>query len=220
MSLEINIEVSAKAMPALNALLGGLEDTKALNGYIAASAEAGTRKYIRAIAAHTHTTAERLGASPTGYLSKRADLTESSHNAEGATITVNGHIFQRVKGPVTVKPKRSKWLTIPATAEAYGKSAREFDDLRVQFFGRGLMGLVKAEQSILGTRSREGFDAERQQRRAPLANAGRGDVYFWLKKSVVLPQDDTLLPDARAYGEWAEIGARAYLSKVRRDMGR
>ncbi|MDP1589475.1 MAG: hypothetical protein Q8M07_17115 [Prosthecobacter sp.] len=35
MSLEINIEVSAKAMPTLNALQGGLENVTELHGYIA-----------------------------------------------------------------------------------------------------------------------------------------------------------------------------------------
>lgn len=219
MSLAVNVAVSDSATPALHALHEALTDKSELHAYMASSGEAGTRQYLRGIAPHTHTTAERLGASPTNYLLKRAELTESSHSADKATVTVNGAIFQRALGPVTVTARRSKWLTIPGTAEAYGKSAREFNDLRVQFFGKGLMGLVKAEQSNVGTRARAGFDTERNTRRPPLLNAGRGDVYFWLKKSVVLPHDRTLLPDELAYAQWAEIAARAYLRKVVRERG-
>lgn len=219
MNLEIKIEVTDAATPALHALHARLTERSELNAYIATSAEAGTRQYITRIADVTHATAQRLGASPTGYLSKRAQLTESSHNADAATVTVSGGIFKRVFGPVTVRAKRSKWLTIPATAAAYGKSAREFNDLRVQFFGKGLMGLVKAEQSSLGTRARAGFETERNTRRAPLLNAGRGDVYFWLKKSVVLPKDDTLLPDKQAFADMGELAARVYLRKVTRELG-
>jgi hypothetical protein len=222
MSFEINIELAGGGLSMLDKLWQGLEDTTALNAYVAASAEAGTRQYIRAIAVHTHATAERLGATPTNYLSKRAELTESRSDANGATITVNGAIFRRVFGPVTVTAKHSKWLTIPANAAAYGKSAREFSDLRVQFFGKGLMGLVKAEQSNLGTRARAGYTHDRRiagESHAPLQNAARPEVYYWLKKSVVLPQDDALLPDAQAYGEYAELGARAYLRKAQRDAG-
>lgn len=215
MSLQIRIEVSDKATPALHAMHGKLTDRSGLNAYIATSAEAGTRQYITRIAASTHETAQRLGAAPTNYLTKRAQLTESTHNADSATVIVSGAIFRRVLGPVKVEARRSKWLTIPATAEAYGKSAREFNDLRVQFFGRGLMGLVRAEQSVLGTRARRGFRAETQYG----LGWKKSQVLFWLKKSVVLPQDTTLLPDAQAYSEMGELAARAYLKKVTRELG-
>lgn len=219
MILAINIKVTNTATPALHGLAGALTDRSELHAYMAASNEAGTRQYIRAIAAHTHKTAERLGAAPTNYLVKRADLTESSHDAGKATITVNGAIFRRALGPVTVRATRAKYLTIPGTAAAYGKSAREFNDLRIAFFGQGRMALVKAEQSSLGTRARAGFDTERNTRRPPLQDAGRGDVYFWLKKSVLVPQDRALLPDEQAFGQWSELAARAYLSKLMRERG-
>ncbi len=215
MNLNFQIKVTWDT-PILRALERELTDLSGLNAYLASTAEAGTRTYIHAAAAQRHTTANRLGAAPTNYLSKNAELTESRHDANSATITVHGAIFQRVSGDVTVKARNSKWLTIPATAAAYGKSAREFSDLRVQFFGRGLMGLVKAEQSHVGTRARAGFDHDN---RAPLITKGRADVYYWLKKSVVLPQDRGLLPSLEQYTQGAEIAARAYLRKVQRDMG-
>ena len=222
MSLGINIVISEKITPILRALDRELTDRSGLNAYLASTAEAGTRTYIRAAAAQRHTTAQRLGASPTNYLSKNAELTESSHDASSATVTVHGAIFQRVKGDVTVKARNSNWLTIPATAEAYGKSAREFNDLRVQFFGKGLMGLVKAEQSEVGTRARAGFSHDRDvagRSSTPLKSAARPVVYFWLKKSVLLPQDRGLLPSEEQYTQGAELAARDYLSKLERDLG-
>lgn len=222
MSLGIDITVSDTATPFLHELHEQLTDLTGLNGYIASTGEAGTRQYIRAAAADRHSTASSLGAQPTNYLSKSADLTESRHDAQGATITVHGAIFQRTFGDVTVTAKKSQWLTIPATAAAYGKSAREFNDLRVQFFGKGLMGLVKAEQSAVGTRRRSGFSHDQDiagRSSAPLKSAARPEVYYWLKKSVVLPQDRGLLPSLEQYTAGAELAARDYLRKLQRDMG-
>lgn len=222
MSLGIQIVFNDHATPILRALTRELTDLSGLNAYLASTAEQGTRKYIRAAAAQRHTTAERLGAAPTNYLSKNAELTESRYDATSATITVHGAIFQRVNGDVTVKARRSKWLTIPANAAAYGKSAREFNDLRVQFFGKGLMGLVKAEQSDVGTRARAGFSNDRDvagRTSAPLKSAARPEVYYWLKKSVVLPQDRGLLPSVEQYTQGAEVAARSYLRKVQQEMG-
>ena len=195
MSLKIDIAVSDKATPVLADLHRELTDRTGLHKYIGAAAEAGTRLHIRSAATQRHTTAGKLGAKPTGYLTKRAELVEGTGNAEQAEITVTGAIFKRVFGPVTVRPVAKKMLAIPMRAEAYGKRPGEFDDLFVYRSKQGRLFLAKQI--------------------AP----GRLQFYFLLKASVVLPQDRGLLPSEAQFGQLAELAARGYLRKQLRAAG-
>ena len=194
--LKVNIQVDDTATPILAELHRELTDRTPLNRYIAAAAEAGTRKHIRAAATARHTTAQRLGSSPTGYLTKRVELVESSASAGEAVVTVTGAIFQRVSGPVTVRPRTRKMLAIPMRAEAHGRRPGEFPDL---FVFRARQGRV--------------FLARRG------ATQGRLEFLFLLKAKVVLPQDRGLLPTDEQFGQLAELAARGYLRKRLREAG-
>jgi hypothetical protein len=195
MSLKIDIAVSDKGTPVLADLHRELSDRTSLHKYIGAAAEAGTRLHIRSAAAQRHKTADKLGAKPTGYLTKRAELVEGTGNAEQAEITVTGAIFKRVFGPVRVRPVAKKMLAIPMRAEAYGKRPGEFDDLFVYRSKQGRLFLAKQ------------------------AAPGRLQFYFLLKASVVLPQDRGLLPSDEQFGQLSELAARGYLSKQLRAAG-
>ncbi|WP_009964073.1 hypothetical protein [Verrucomicrobium spinosum] len=193
--LEITIKIDDTVTQALKFLLGDLTDLKPLNKRIADAAEVVTREHILFRAAPTrHTTADRLGAQPTGYLIRRGNAIESASNAEGATVTLGGapEIFARVEGPVTIKPVNSKYLTIPASAQAYGRRARELQGLKPIRLGRHL-ALVEESDSgrpIKGDKS------------------GRKIVvHYWLKESVTLPQDRGLLPSEEQYTVAAEGAA-------------
>jgi hypothetical protein len=194
-ALSINIQVTDKATPILAELHRELTDRTGLHKYIGASAEAGTRLHIRKAAAARHTTAGRLGASPTGYLTKRAELVQGTGNKDAAEITVTGAIFKRVFGPVTVRPRAKKMLAIPMRAEAYGKRPGEFGDLF----------LFKSKQGRL-------FLARQ-------AGEGKLHFLFLLKSVVVLPQDRGLLPSDEQFGQLAELAARGYLRKQMRGLG-
>ena len=195
MSLQVNITVTDTATPVLSGLHRELTDRTGLNKYIGAAAEAGTRLHIRSAATQRHTTASKLGAKPTGYLTKRAELVEGRGTAEQAELTVTGAIFKRVFGPVTVRPVAKKMLAIPMRAEAYGKRPGEFNDLFV----------YRSKQCRL-------FLAKQT---AP----GRLQFYFLLKASVLLPQDRGLLPTEEQFGQMAELAARGYLRKQLRAAG-
>lgn len=195
MSLGIDIAVNDQATPILAGLHRELTDRTGLHQYIGAAAEAGTRLHIRKAAAARHTTASKLGAKPTGYLTKRAELVEGRGNAQQAEITVQGQIFKRTFGPVTVRPVTKKMLAIPMRAEAYGKRPGEFSDLF----------LFKSKQGRL-------FLARQ-------AGEGKLHFLFLLKASVILPQDRGLLPTNEQFGQIAEVAARGYLKKRLRDIG-
>ena len=194
-SLSITIQVSDKATPILAGLNRELTDRTGLHQYIGAAAEAGTRLHIRKAAQARHATANRLGAKPTGYLTKRAELVEGRGNAKEAEITVTGAIFKRTFGPVTVRPVAKKMLAIPMRAEAYGKRPGEFTDLFVFKSKQGRLFLARQ------------------------AEPGKLHFLFLLKASVVLPQDRGLLPSDDQFGQIAELGARGYLRKRLREMG-
>ena len=195
MSLKIDIAVSDKATPVLADLHRELTDRTGLHKYIGAAAESGTRLHIRSAATQRHTTASKLGAKPTGYLTKRAELVEGTGNAQQAEITVTGAIFKRVFGPVTVRPVAKKMLAIPMRAEAYGKRPFEFDDLFVYRSKQGRLFLAKQ------------------------AAPGRLQFFYLLKASVVLPQDRGLLPSNEQFGQLSELAARGYLRKQLRAAG-
>lgn len=194
MSLDINIEVTDGATPVLRRLLGKLTDRTGLHAALATVAEQDTRAYLRGIAKITHKTSARLKAAPSGYLTKAAEAVESRYDATQTVVTVHGEIFKRVMGPVTVKPREKKYLTLPATAEAYNHRAGEFKDLFFVLTKKGTAFLAKKDGDKL-------------------------KIYYWLKTSVVLPQDRQLLPSDQAWAATAEAGADAYLDEVREKLG-
>lgn len=68
----------------------------------------------------------QLGGVRTHFYGDAAQATFFAVTNDGATVTVAQQGFrQRVLGG-TIRPVRSKWLTIPARAEAHGKRAGKF----------------------------------------------------------------------------------------------
>lgn len=156
-----------------------VEDRESLHEAIGTGMVGLVRGHLLYTAAPTrHTTAQRLGARPTNYLSKLARGVEAVWNKSWASITMptgdSREIFARVEGPVVIEPRDAKYLAIPAKAVAYGRRPREFSDLVfVQFGSTGVRALIKRGSGGKGKKP---------------------DVFFWLKDRVTLPQDEGLLP--------------------------
>lgn len=192
--LDVKIKVNDTATPALAGCLRLLTDKTELHQSIAAHAEVLTREHILFVAApQRHATANRLGATPTGYLTRRGNAIESSSTAEEAVVTLGGapEIFARVDGPVTVRAVRSKYLTIPASAQAYGRRAREMQGLKPMKLGKSL-ALVAEDEAGREFKGRKGR---------------KSIVHYWLKEAVTLPHDPTLLPNEAQYTKAAEQAA-------------
>lgn len=84
----------------------------------------------------------RLGGARTNFYAQAARGTQSELRADGFVLGINQvGIRQRYQGgPIT--PKQAKFLTIPMSAAAHGKRAREFPDLKfaiVPGVGRALV---------------------------------------------------------------------------------
>lgn len=186
----VDVASTDKATPVLKRLTKALSDRKELNARLAESGKAFTRRWIRAASATRHTTAQALGARPTGYLHKRAADVESASDGVGARVIVKGAIFARVLGPVTVTPKRAKMLTVPIDKDAYGKRARDIPNI---FVARGK------------TTGAPYLARKRGPRIQPL---------FLLLKKATLPQDSGLLPSQRDYAKNSERVAVDYAREI------
>lgn len=185
MTIEITIETN-QSTPALAALVASLEDPTGLHVAMAARGERLMRDYLRAIAPGRHATANRLGARPTGILERAAESPEGRGSVDGATVTIRpGEVLSRTFGEVVITPQGGRrYLTIPVSAEAYGRRAREFADLRFVRVG-------PRQTPVLARR---------------MAN-GNLVVYYVLVRQVRQKQDRTLLPSDGAILDEMEAAA-------------
>jgi hypothetical protein len=215
MSVLLELEIGGDAQRLLAQIQEQMIDRSALNYDIATRAENTTRDYLASLANTRHATADGLGATPTGHLERAAESVASTSDAEAATISITSPGISRAFSDITITPSGSKkYLTIPATAEAYGQRAGAFSDLRLAVFKGGVLALVKADQSRLSDRKESGYGIESKAAKgasAPLKTAQRPQVYYWLVKSVTQQQDRTLLPSDDLLQTAAEEGVRDWL---------
>lgn len=192
-ALNIEITISDKATPKLKALFEvlDLDEQMQFMAGLADDFEILTREHITQASRTRHKTSSRLGATPTGYLEKIATSAEgvSGVGSPGlVTLTLQGEIFKRAFGPVTVK-KSDKLLTIPIAAESYGRRAAEM----------GPMFRIKSRKGNLLLVQR---DPDDQKKLKPL---------YVLKDEVTLPQDRGLLPSDQAFLKAAEKAAQRFV---------
>lgn len=210
MSLRINILTTGK-LPALEDAQRLLTDKQALNSAIAGTVGGMVRRYIqeRSQSPAYHKTADRLGAKRTGYYEAASTGVQTSGNSTEATVLLTQHteIFKRVEGPVSVKPRTRQWLSIAATKEGYGRRAEELGGLSFRPTSRPGLALL-----VRGPKYQRKADGTRRTKAEALAYrkelAAQTKVIYWLRKSVILPQDRQLLPSQEQVELAAELGAK------------
>ncbi|MDP2227283.1 MAG: hypothetical protein Q8J78_07370 [Moraxellaceae bacterium] len=149
----------------------------------------------------------------------RAARSVSSRSAGGFALVSINHvgIRQRLNGG-TIRPKAGKrFLTIPATPEAYGMRAREFSDLKVGRAinprGRIQWALIrKASTAISFTRRKQKDGSVKIKVRPGELRAG-GEVIFWLVSRVTQRKDPSVLPTTQ---QMAAVGVAAAENRVTR----
>lgn len=131
------------------------------------------RAHFRREAPRRHATAHRLGASPTNHL-ERVTLSREA-TAQAAYVGIASPGIRRALGPLTIRPRNARALTIPIAAEAYGHRAGELSAK----YGLSLFAAKsKAGRGIL-------FGADHDGNIKPL---------YVLRASAHIPQDRSLLP--------------------------
>ncbi len=197
-TLKIDVTGLAEATGELQLIRKGLADRTQLHAALAVDMVTFTRDFLTADSRHA--TAQRLGAQPTGFRARSAKYLEADSDAEAAIMRIPRSTgLGRAFGDVVIVPGAGRtYLTIPGCAETYGKVLRDFPAGAFKFAifhgHRPFPALVWAEDG--GTHR-------------------KGDVAWWLRRSVTQKQDRSLLPSDAAYLEIARQRSVLYIASLR-----
>lgn len=191
MSVAVNVTSSGPAARFLAQVTSQLQPSR-LMPRVGGSAQRLTQRHLRRL---DRERPNQLGGRRTNFYGKAARGTFFTVAPEGVVVTVGQQgMRQRFAGGV-ITPVKARFLTIPATAEAHGKRAGEFSDLKFTIIPGQGPALVRASDQFksLGAKRKDGTRRQKQVSSA-------GDVVFWLRKRVTQRPDPTVIPDAAAYG--------------------
>lgn len=151
----------------------------------------------------------QMGGARTNFYSQAArGVQQPEVLTDGVKVSINQvGIAQRYFGG-TIHPVTTRFLTIPARAEAYGRRAGEFNNLRFAVLGAGGPALVKTEATEIS------FGRKRKKGQRTLKKGGEigGEVMFWLRRSVTQRADPTVLPSEREIAGEVGDAIRSYVT--------
>lgn len=177
------------ASDRLQSFYDSLRNRRQVNEAIAESYLALTKEYLLTVTGARHDTANRLGATPTGHWAQAAEKASAKADDNGATINVDHPGIGRAGHDVEIVPTGGRqYLTIAVIAAAYGRRAREFDNLVFIRTGGAPVLMMPNGDSSFGT------------------------IYYVLVKHVLQPQDRTLLPSDEEYQQAALEAMRDYVN--------
>ena len=119
----------------------------------------------------------KLNWPSTGFWKRAAQNTSFEITGQNVAIKVDQEGVGQRRFGGWIQARRSKWLTIPARAEAYGKSARDFGNLRFVPFARPYEAALVEKTPASGLRISD-------------------VVVYWLKKAVYQSPDSKVTPSA------------------------
>lgn len=198
--MNLTIEKNDQATPFLNRARAVMKNQRPINQAMASGAIVLVQDKFRGLAS---TNRNPYGARG-GFWNRMLSGTKAMADAQFAILRMPREVALRFHGG-TVRPKTTKFLAIPARKEAYGKSPRDFNDLRFAVLPVGGPVLIQAAQTQIT------FNKARRVRRG--GKEIGGGVFFWLRRSVtvrgdagVLPTKQELLDAAGQAGERFIIG--------------
>jgi hypothetical protein len=147
------------------------------------------RSHLLRLGSWKHQSAAQLNAQPTGFLQKAARGTVFNASENGGEVIIPAPLG-RAFHDVEIRPKSAAALTIPASAEAYGKRASVLAALGWKIFR------PKGERFLMG--AKKGEDPK---------------ILYWLTASVKQKQDRELLPSD---DELKITAAAAMMAEIRR----
>jgi len=209
------VTLSVNSIDFLERVAGSLEKRVELNARIAGDAEIFLKKAGKQIAATQHRTANTLGATPTGHLGEAYEGIESSSGADKIELLIPGASRLRAAfGSYVVRPKNSKYLTIPVHRDAYGKRAREFDDLFALRTGPKKTLVLARRVDTAPSVSRQVAGRGRPTvRRRQRSFTGGVETMYVLVTGAEIPADPTLIPFEDLTAE-ARDSAEAFLNEM------
>jgi hypothetical protein len=183
----------------------------------------GARAAANVVRAHLFaldgTRANKMGGERTHFYSNAA---KSVHEpvSEGATASFTitqiglaqrwlGGEIRAGMGESSATGLATKYLAIPARAEAYGKTPGEFDDLTFIRTRNG--GALVEELQTAVSFGRKKKDGTRTVKRGETTGSL---VMFWLVESVIQKEDPTVMPTEEEMGNEAREAMTGYLSDL------
>lgn len=136
-----------------------------------------------------------MGGKRSHFYWHAAESVQGEATVEGAVVTINHlGLRQRWLGG-DIFPINAKYLAIPARAESYGVSPRDFPgELKFIMFRSGAMALVKADPVVHEESIDESGNVSVRSRRKRTRSKTTGLVEYWLKDHVYQSPDPTVLP--------------------------
>lgn len=179
-----------EATPMLTATIAGLRDRTELNRFVADEVEMLTFAHVSQLALTRHTTADRLGAKPTGHLEDAARSIESQATRNAAVLAfARASGLQRAWRSILIKPgPDKKALAIPVHADSYGVRAGDMKDLV-------LLKLGPRNTAVLARR----VDGSKFL-----------ETLYLLLPQVLQKQDPSLMPTDDEYHAAVNTGAREW----------
>jgi hypothetical protein len=205
MSIGVQIDIQDTAGPAVRRVLEGLGPGR-LNPVIGRAAQNHVRDHLFRLNTERP---NRLGGRRTNFYAAAARGTQFTTVAEGVLVSVNKlGIRQRFQGGEIKPTGGRKFLTIPAIAEAHGRRAGEFNNLRFAMPG-GKPALVEADATLV-KRTKKGFKG---------TTSVGGKIIFWLRRSVTQQPDPTVLPSPEALGAAVNRAAGDHAARLLQRTG-
>lgn len=196
--LKIDVTGLAEATGELQRIRSGLADRRQLHAAIGADAAQFTRDYLSRD--RRHATAQRLGATPTGFRARISKRIEGASDAEGAIVRIPRNTgLGRAFSDIVITPGTGRtYLTIPADAETYGKVVRDFPTDAFKF---AIFTTARGPCPVLVWAESGGAH-------------DKGEVAWWLRRKVTQKQDRTLLPSDEGYQEIGRSRAVVYIASL------
>jgi len=201
--MSLAIEIAMSEVPEILNLPLALRDPQPMNR---AGAEGMKVPIQRRFVANASSNRNRFGA-PSSFWQRMNAGTVAGANAQQGWVRMPREVAARTFGATIVPTGGRKYLTIAASAASYGKSARQFSDLRFVQFGRGGAKALVTEPKWVSKLGRQRKDGSRKQTRT--WDAG-GVVMYWLVPQVVLRGQRDLLPSDEELRAAAIRGVRTY----------
>jgi hypothetical protein len=200
----VQVVVEDTATPALERIAAGLTSEELLPRFGRSVMHAMQENFDEL----EETRPNKLGGTRQHYYAEASRLTRFTVSGDTATVytTEVGTNLRYYGG--TVVPVTAKYLTIPATAEAYGHRAADFPELEVLYGRNGPYALGRVERRTI--------------QRGEEYGASRGklvEVLFWLRKSVEIPADETMLPTSEAIDENVRGDFNSYVNRLWKRAG-
>lgn len=192
----IKITVEDKLTPELNQLHNAFQGPAktAATKVMGDAVQITIVEHLRMLNESRHDTANRLGATPSGFIGTAVNAAEAAAinpDADGVTLTLRHPVIARAFRDITIVPKTAKALTIPINAIAYNRRAGQFEGL-FRLGGRGAEGA----RNILA-----------------IKNGDTVIPLFLLVRSVTQKQDRSLMPSDNDMSSTAAVALKKHLEK-------